>query len=250
MNLENQCGSSFTFRIDGPNVTFIGPGDLHDPHYDHLAISVNATEIRTPEQCRYVMNLYPSQDFEDQYRTNRPATFTIGAIMIFAVTALFFIFYDCLVRKRQKVVVASANRTGALVNSMYPQNVRERLLMEDTLATNTEKKMFAFPMEGSHRQPTNPTVDEASVLVYNTKPIADYYPEGSLMVADLVGFSAWSSEREPAQVFTLLETLYTGFDRLGKRRRIFKVEVSLDSALLQTHPLDALISNLVLTECL
>ena len=28
------------------------------------------------------------------------------------------------------------------------------------------------------------------------------------MFADLVGFTAWSSVREPAQVFTLLETVY------------------------------------------
>ena len=30
--------------------------------------------------------------------------------------------------------------------------------------------------------------------------------------------------REPAQVFTLLETLYNEFDQIAKRRRVFKVE--------------------------
>ena len=42
--------------------------------------------------------------------------------------------------------------------------------------------------------------------------------------ADIAGFTAWSSVREPYQVFTLLETLYAAFDAIAKKRRIFKVE--------------------------
>jgi class 3 adenylate cyclase len=42
--------------------------------------------------------------------------------------------------------------------------------------------------------------------------------------ADVVGFTAWSSVREPTHVFALLETLYAAFDAIARRRRIFKVE--------------------------
>ena len=38
------------------------------------------------------------------------------------------------------------------------------------------------------------------------------------------GFTAWSSTREPTQVFTLLETIYNEFDRVAKLRKVFKVE--------------------------
>jgi class 3 adenylate cyclase len=44
------------------------------------------------------------------------------------------------------------------------------------------------------------------------------------MFADIAGFTAWSSVREPSQVFTLLEALYRSFDETAKRRRVFKVE--------------------------
>ena len=37
-------------------------------------------------------------------------------------------------------------------------------------------------------------------------------------------FTAWSSTREPAQVFRLLETVYFHFDQIADRRRVFKVE--------------------------
>jgi class 3 adenylate cyclase len=56
------------------------------------------------------------------------------------------------------------------------------------------------------------------------KQIADLYPSATVMFADIVGFTAWSSVREPSQVFKLLETLYRAFDKLAKRRRVFKVE--------------------------
>ena len=34
----------------------------------------------------------------------------------------------------------------------------------------------------------------------------------------------WSSTREPVDVFKLLEAIYSEFDRIAKRRGVFKVE--------------------------
>ena len=50
------------------------------------------------------------------------------------------------------------------------------------------------------------------------RPIADLFPETTIMFADISGFTAWSSVREPSQVFTLLERIYGAFDRLATRR--------------------------------
>ena len=50
-----------------------------------------------------------------------------------------------------------------------------------------------------------------------------YATETTLLFADLKGFTAWSSVREPSQVFTLLEVLYNTFDKIAKKRKIFKV---------------------------
>lgn len=44
------------------------------------------------------------------------------------------------------------------------------------------------------------------------------------MFADIAGFTAWSSEREPSQVFKLLETIYSAFDAIARRLNVFKVE--------------------------
>lgn len=57
-----------------------------------------------------------------------------------------------------------------------------------------------------------------------TRAIADLFLHTTVIFMDIVGFTAWSSTREPSHVFVLLETVFREFDRKAKRRRIFKVE--------------------------
>ena len=47
------------------------------------------------------------------------------------------------------------------------------------------------------------------------KPIADLFLDTSIMFADIVGFTKWSTERSPNEVFRLLERLFWEFDELA-----------------------------------
>ena len=60
---------------------------------------------------------------------------------------------------------------------------------------------------------------------------ADLFKETTILFADLAGFTAWSSEREPTQVFTLLEAIYKDMDRAAKKFSVFKVETVRDYSL-------------------
>ena len=42
--------------------------------------------------------------------------------------------------------------------------------------------------------------------------------------SSISGFTAWSSTRDPTQVFQLLEAIYNAFDEVAKARKVFKVE--------------------------
>jgi hypothetical protein len=35
---ENACNQTFTYEINGPEVHYLGPGDLHDEKYDYLGL--------------------------------------------------------------------------------------------------------------------------------------------------------------------------------------------------------------------
>lgn len=65
-------------------------------------------------------------------------------------------------------------------------------------------------------------------------PIADLYQNCTVLFADIKGFTKWSSEREPVEVFRLLETLYGAFDRTAKRLKVCKIETIGDCYLAVT----------------
>jgi class 3 adenylate cyclase len=62
-----------------------------------------------------------------------------------------------------------------------------------------------------------------------SSPIADLFHETTVLFSDIAGFTAWSSVREPTQVFTLLENIYGTFDVIALKRGVFKVETIGDS---------------------
>jgi class 3 adenylate cyclase len=102
--------------------------------------------------------------------------------------------------------VNAAARSSAIVSSLFPSNVRDRLMAQDHEADRERRD--ARGVGG----------------IYKSKPIADLFPETTVLFGDIVGFTAWSSVRDPTQVFTLLETVYHEFDEIAHKRRIFKVE--------------------------
>ena len=69
----------------------------------------------------------------------------------------------------------------------------------------------------------------SNIGMQGDQPIADLFPHCTVMFADISGFTAWSSTREPAQVFILLQTVYQCFDLIAKKRQVFKVETIGDS---------------------
>jgi hypothetical protein len=69
--------------------------------------------------------------------------------------------------------------------------------------------------------PFNTSIPQRSI---GGEPIADFWPNTTILFAGLSGFTAWSSTREPTQVFTLLETVYGTMDSTARKLGVFKVE--------------------------
>ncbi|KAG7341915.1 GAF and PAS/PAC sensor-containing adenylate/guanylate cyclase [Nitzschia inconspicua] len=111
----------------------------------------------------------------------------------------------------QKQATAASHRSFR----SEPPIHRLRLFLTHDLPISTNHSTMS-QSETMHRM--------TSQLSLNDEPIADLFPECTVIFADIAGFTAWSSVREPVQVFRLLETLYTNFDKIAKKRSVFKVE--------------------------
>jgi len=172
-----------------------------------------------------------------------------GAVLL--VFAGMFFVYDKTVMRRQNLVMNDAAKSAAVVNSMFPKEITKRL-MEDVHMSQT-RRLKSFLSEGG----------DNTELQSAAKPIADLFPACSVLIADIageysrtsavvesidargkerllinffalffshfLGFTAWSSARDPSKVFSLLETVFQSFDELAKRQKVFKVESVADS---------------------
>lgn len=116
--------------------------------------------------------------------------------------------------------------SGAIVSSLFPEKVKQQLYEEQ----KQEQQKQVLQKEHAFSAFANGT----KASTQSSKPIAELFHETTIMFADLAGFTAWSSTREPVEVFELLEALYGSFDKIALRRRVFKVETIGDCYLAVT----------------
>jgi class 3 adenylate cyclase len=173
-----------------------------------------------------------TSEVEARYTTQYPVLYAFVAVFIFSASSLVFLVYDLKVQRRQKKVLQSAENANAIVSSIFPANVQERILKNAEEQAKKNMKEQRGPMHSVKRQLSKYVDDDLSeaaeeeglVTAFSTKPIADLFTACTVMFADISGFTAWSSVREPSQVFTLLETVYAAFDKAAKSLKVFKVE--------------------------
>lgn len=114
----------------------------------------------------------------------------------------------------------TATRANKLVASLFPQQVHDRIMQQID-----EEGEHSTSEENDVEDPEDQTFTKDEWQSYmkgesvkktpkaSSAPIADLFPGATISFADIVGFTAWSSTREPSQVFSLLENIYRRFDR-------------------------------------
>lgn len=144
--LENTQGQMFTYEINGSEVTFLGPGDRHDTAYDEYEvledvmerIKENAgpsntafTEVTLDDEYnKYILRVYPSKTMEESYESDEPIYFAIIVACTFVFTTLIFGIYDFIVERRQRKVFNRAVASGTILQSLFPEQIREKLIEE------------------------------------------------------------------------------------------------------------------------
>ena len=166
-------------------------------------------------------------------------------VVITVITIALFLMYDRSVTGHHQQLVHSSAQATEFVSSMFPENLHRQLFAPPMI---NSKQVDVVPRQDNQRKTrdldeecgfqksidtTDTTFSDSSSSwtqnslqssVLSSPPIAELYPETTVLLADLAGFTAWSAERDPTQVFILLETIFLEFDRLASRRDIFKVE--------------------------
>eukprot|EP00980_Cylindrotheca_fusiformis_P019593 scaffold6796_cov103-Cylindrotheca_fusiformis.AAC.2 len=207
---------TLSYAIDGSRAEFLGEFDAHDPKYEEQVVSrvlvdLNVDSQQFPEGIcipTLTLDLYPTDELAETFQTTKPTLYTTVVVAIFAFTSLVFLLYDYFVGRRQRKFMERILRQDQIVSNVFPAAIRDRLY--DNGQKGSEDDALLDPLGGGGGT--------------GGSPLADLFPETTIVFADIVGFTAWASAREPAQVFILLETIYGAFDKHAYRRSVFKVE--------------------------
>jgi hypothetical protein len=211
----------FTYQIDGPLARYVGGGDKHDPKYDKFKISRRLNDLdsyrlgaskyyglplHSGDNKTYTVHIYPSDDMKSSklqwltvwskawqndgiltpaffiihlgFTTSNPIVFALSAAAFILFPFVAFLVYERKITRQQQEILSTANRSHAIVSSLFPSNVRDQLYL------NKERNV----------QATNSTATASSYsTVLIGPPIAELYPETTVLFTDIVNFTKWSS---------------------------------------------------------
>ncbi len=104
---------------------------------------------------------------------------------------------------------------AALVFNIMMQKQKFLMMQKRYLEDLAQPQKFRLRMFLDVHENVEPTAEMESQIL-SKKPIADFFPQCTVLMADIAGFTSWSSEREPSQVFQLLQTVFFHFDKVWK----------------------------------
>lgn len=92
------------------------------------------------------------------------------------------------------------------MSSLFPAQVRDQVY-EEREKQGGKRLSNQFPGDSK----ANSFSGDDREANRKSRPIAEKFEYTTILFADLVGFTKWSSTRRPEEVFELLETLYSAF---------------------------------------
>ena len=163
---------------------------MHDPDYSDMGVQGTLSDtdfvsgrLGVSVFCSHKITVYPSSSHEKEYESATPHVFAVGTAVCFFFAIVLFLFYDGYVRVQQNRVVGHAERSQALVASLFPTQVARRLFESNRStcgasvldASNHSSHLLNFVTKSERRAASN-NMDE--------RPIAELFPEATVMFAE------------------------------------------------------------------
>ena len=133
----------------------------------------------TPCRFHCVQEIYPSAAFENLYKSNAPSVFAGVVAIAFAFIVLAYYCYDRIVETRNRQVVFAAAQSNAIVSSMFPSHLRDKLIGQANASTG------GVPKRNLRALLSSGEADHDS----NSAPLADLFLDTTVLFAGKLHFS-------------------------------------------------------------
>jgi hypothetical protein len=168
--------------------------------------------------CQHVLNIYPTSAYAKSHSNNNPIVYTVALVIVVGFAIFLFLIYDYVVRRQQNKVLGEAERSNAIIASLFPTQVARKLfdsagghavpvggaqgggIGTDALMSDTDHGGRGGQRRNNrNRGPGGPgmggggssALDASGIMSKGGvlgRPIAELFPEATVMFADIAGY--------------------------------------------------------------
>ena len=207
--LQSTCDQPQTFEVRDGTARYVGEGNLHDVKYERMKLGTTLMGFRDywneqirnelsmrifPEHeeaelegsgnCAYNIHIYPTEEYNNKYKTFFPLTFVLVSVVVFGCLIFLFLIYDILVERRQHQVTASAAKSNAMIKSLFPSVVRDRLFQSTGSSLSTRKGSMKRQRSSESWGAIVATNSDFGILPTPTIRLANFLMEGTSCIGD------------------------------------------------------------------
>jgi hypothetical protein len=146
-----------------------------------VTIPVSQFPIQTLDVgCPHNLHISPTLNMHDNFHTNRPGL-AIGIIFgVFGFAILVFLTYDCVVCYSQHKIRRHAQKSIALVGSLFPGRIGDQLFRTSVSNKQTPRSQRVI------QRVTRTFKGDVSESFYPSKPLAELYPEVCMILCAMI----------------------------------------------------------------
>jgi adenylate cyclase len=170
----------------------------------------------------------------------------VGGIALIATIALIVVLWRAYHRSQESNRLIAEERdatererrlSDALLANILPSAIADRLKHRELLS-----------LYRTESDTVSQEHDSVTIHIQSQKTLADYHRHTTVLFADVVGFTAWSSSVSPQDVIEHLNRLFLCFDELAEQYDVEKIKTIGDAYMAaagvpneQEHHIDAII---------
>lgn len=140
LSISSPCNPSFFFSLKDGLASFLGTDSFDDLSHDGSTFSV-AKEVActvkgakasgglsyADQGCPFEVTIYPSRAYVALFFDRTPIFVMFGSVIAFSLLCTFLLVYSRYIHSQQQIIINKASRSEAIVHSLFPDTVRDRL---------------------------------------------------------------------------------------------------------------------------
>jgi hypothetical protein len=208
--LPDSQGTAYLYELRGSSAVRVLQSEERYSGYQSAVIPLcSSTGVEANETLGPSITVYASESYIAANYTWVPAVIASAVAAGFALIIATFVLYDRYIQRKNEELRGDADRSKALVSSLFPANVHDRLFnntagIEAKPGPKRKKKVhgqeaanvFLEERKADENETSSPSTaqdDSAEAddddFYFKSKPIADHFPNTTILFADIAGFT-------------------------------------------------------------